>query len=80
MPVLAALPLLFSRAGVLVNSFLISMLCREGFGRGRRQLESVACAPGSGLEPSGVSATPRRKLHSALFKMPVRRCLSERVS
>jgi hypothetical protein len=30
--------------------------------------------------PSVVCATPRRKLHSGLFKMPLLRCLSERVS
>jgi hypothetical protein len=30
--------------------------------------------------PSDVCATPGRKLHFELFKMPLRRCLLERVS
>ena len=30
-----------------------------------------------GLEPSVVSATPGRKLSLGVFKMPLRRCLSE---
>ena len=49
-------------------------------GRLPKALREPICSPFRGLRPSVFSATPVRKLHFRLFKMPVLRCLSEPVS
>jgi hypothetical protein len=52
----------------------------RGVPRVRREaLAGSKKRPGGPLSLSVFSATPRRKLHFGLFKMPLRRCLPEPV-